>query len=99
MSLTWIRTHEWDTQKWRDTAACRDLDPDLFFPVGSTGLAVDQIAVARSICSQCQVTEECIAFAIATNQESGVWGGLTEDQRRPLRRAYQNGDKSVISVS
>jgi WhiB family redox-sensing transcriptional regulator len=99
MALTWIRTHDWDTSKWRDRAVCRDMNPELFFPVGTTGSALDQIEVARSICSQCEVTRECLEFAIATNQESGVWGGLTEEERRPMRRAFQNGDHSVVAVS
>jgi len=99
VALTWIRTHDWDTERWRDRAVCRDTNPDLFFPVGTTGPAIDQIEVARSICGQCPVTRECLEFAIATNQESGVWGGLTEEDRRPLRRAFQNGDRSIVAVS
>ena len=88
MALTWTRSIEWDTDDWRDNAACRDTDPDLFFPVGSTGPAVDQIAAAKAVCRQCDVIEACLEFAMATNQESGVWGGTCEDERRKLRRAW-----------
>ena len=99
MALTWIRTHDWDSDDWRDRAVCRDTSPELFFPIGTTGAALDQIEVARSFCAQCDVTRECLEFAIATNQESGVWGGLTEEERRPLRRAFQSGDRTILAAS
>ncbi|HEX4978630.1 MAG TPA: WhiB family transcriptional regulator [Acidimicrobiales bacterium] len=75
--------------EWRRDAACKDLDPNLFFPIGVTGPAVDQIAAAKSICAQCPVSSQCLEFAITTNQEFGVWGGTTEDERRVLRRQWR----------
>jgi len=60
---------------WRDKAACLTADPELFFPVGNTGPAVDQIEKAKTVCGRCTV-----------NQDSGVWGGLSEDERRALKR-------------
>jgi WhiB family redox-sensing transcriptional regulator len=75
-------------RNWRDDAACRDTDPDLFFPVGTTGLAVDQIASAKAVCASCPVRTECLDFALFTNQDSGVWGGTSEDERRKIRRAW-----------
>lgn len=86
MTLTWIRTHDWDVEEWRAQSACRDTSPELFFPIGTTGNAVDQIEVAKRICGQCPVTSQCLEFALETNQEAGVWGGLTEDERRRVRR-------------
>jgi len=71
---------------WRDKAACLTVDPELFFPVGNTGPAVDQIDRAKSVCSHCPVTEYCLQYALDTNQDSGVWGGLSEDERRALKR-------------
>ncbi len=80
----------WDTNlTWRQDAECRDLDPTLFFPVGVTGAAVDQIAAAKDICAGCPVRSECLEFAITTNQEFGVWGGTSEDERRVLRRKWR----------
>jgi WhiB family redox-sensing transcriptional regulator len=65
------------------------VDSDLFFPVGVTGPAVDQIAAAKAVCATCPVQSECLEFAIATNQEYGVWGGTSEEERRVLRRAWR----------
>lgn len=74
---------------WRTAAACRDEDPELFFPIGTTGPAAEQADAAKRICMRCEVREECLEFAIASNQDAGVWGGLTEDERRTLRRQRQ----------
>ena len=73
---------------WRELAACRDSDPDIFFPVGTTGLAVSMIDRATAICSSCTVLEECLVYALETNQEAGVWGGLAEDDRRRYRKRW-----------
>lgn len=88
MTLTWTRTIDWDVEDWRDRSACRDTDPDLFFPVGTTGLALDQIEAAKSVCRQCEAQTACLEFALATNQESGVWGGTSEEERRKLRKSW-----------
>ena len=74
---------------WRNQAACRDQDPDLFFPIGSTGPAVEQADEAKQVCMTCSVREECLEYALASNQDAGIWGGLTEDERRTLKRARQ----------
>ncbi len=73
---------------WRELAACRDSDPETFFPIGTTGPAVDQIDKAVAICAICSVTEECLLYALESNQESGVWGGYAEDDRRRLRKRW-----------
>jgi WhiB family redox-sensing transcriptional regulator len=73
---------------WRRHAACRDTDPDLFFPVGTTGPAVEQIDSAKTVCRQCEAQADCLDFAIVTNQDSGVWGGTSEEERRVLRRQH-----------
>jgi WhiB family redox-sensing transcriptional regulator len=73
---------------WRELAACKDSDPSLFFPIGTTGPAVDQIEEAKMICSGCAVQEDCLLYALETNQESGVWGGYHEDERRRLRKRW-----------
>ena len=74
---------------WRNLAACIDEDPELFFPVGTTGPAIDQVGRAKAVCRRCPVTDQCLEWALETNQDSGVWGGLSEDERRSLRRSRQ----------
>ena len=71
---------------WRRHAVCRDTDPELFFPIGTTGQALLQIAKAKSVCCQCPVQTECLEFAMETNQDTGIWGGLSEEERRQIRR-------------
>jgi WhiB family redox-sensing transcriptional regulator len=74
---------------WQNDAACLSEDPDLFFPIGTTGDAVPQIMAAKSICATCPVLSTCLEFALESRQDYGVWGGLTEDERRSLRRSRQ----------
>lgn len=71
---------------WRDEAVCRDTDPDLFFPIGTTGQALLQIDRAKQVCNECTVQVSCLEFALETNQDSGVWGGTSEEERRDIRR-------------
>lgn len=90
MAITMESPRSWDASiEWRREAACKDIDPNLFFPIGVTGPAVSQIETAKSICSGCPVKTQCLDFAITTNQEFGVWGGTTEDERRVLRRRWR----------
>jgi WhiB family redox-sensing transcriptional regulator len=73
---------------WREFAACRDTDPDLFFPVGTTGPAIEQIDNAKTVCRTCDVQAACLEYALVTNQDSGIWGGTSEEERRALRRQW-----------
>ncbi len=87
MALTWARPGDWDADDWRHLAACRHCGPDLFFPAGATGPALDQADAAKAVCRQCPVRVDCLEFALVSNQDEGVWGGTTEGERRALRRA------------
>jgi WhiB family transcriptional regulator, redox-sensing transcriptional regulator len=71
---------------WRTRAACRDENPELFFPVGTSGPAVAQIGRAKVVCARCLVRVDCLDWALSTRQSVGVWGGLAEDERRTRRR-------------
>lgn len=76
------------SDEWRRHAACRDTDPDLFFPVGTTGPAIEQIENAKAVCGECDAKADCLEYALATNQDSGIWGGTSEEERRQLRKQY-----------
>jgi WhiB family transcriptional regulator, redox-sensing transcriptional regulator len=91
MSAMWTPVFDWDNNGWRDQAACRHTDPNLFFPAGSTGLAIEQIEAAKAVCRSCPVQDACLRFAFETNQEAGIWGGTDEDERRRLRRSWRAG--------
>jgi WhiB family redox-sensing transcriptional regulator len=71
---------------WRDVAACLDVDPELFFPTGITRPALRQIEEAKAVCHRCEVAETCLRWAIESRQDTGVWGGLSEEERRILKR-------------
>ncbi|MFI6597788.1 WhiB family transcriptional regulator [Nonomuraea sp. NPDC050536] len=71
---------------WRHRAACRDVDPELFFPIGNTGPALSQIEEAKAVCRSCSAVDACLKWALESGQDAGVWGGLSEDERRALKR-------------
>ena len=71
---------------WRHRASCLDEDPELFFPIGNTGPALQQIEEAKAVCQRCPVVDTCLTLALDTGQDAGVWGGLSEDERRALKR-------------
>ena len=79
---------------WRDSALCRDTDPTLFFPIGATGMALVAIAEAKRVCGECAVAGACLDYALLTNQDSGVWGGLSEEERRDIRRQRAAAEKA-----
>lgn len=66
---------------WRHLAACRRVDPETFFPVSETGEQE-----AKAVCAGCPVQARCREWALATGQDAGVWGGLTDTERRALKR-------------
>jgi len=70
-----------DDRPWAAFAACRDVDDDLFFPSREEGGRT-----AVRICSGCPVREQCLAWALEMRIGYGVWGGLTEGERRRLQR-------------
>jgi WhiB family transcriptional regulator, redox-sensing transcriptional regulator len=77
---------EWDPD-WRDHAACRDKDPEIWFPVGNVGsAALKRIEDAKAVCARCPVAASCLAWALGTGQDAGVWGGMSEDERRSMKR-------------
>lgn len=71
---------------WGDQAACLEEDPELFFPVGNTGPALLQIEEAKAVCRRCDVASLCLKWALDTGQSNGVWGGMSEAERRAEKR-------------
>ena len=70
-----------DVQSWQERALCAETDPEAFFPEkgGST-------REAKKICTGCEVKAECLEYALANDERFGIWGGLSERERRRLRR-------------
>ena len=75
-----------DEPDWRSDAACRDADPELFFPDGSPSSTRAQVKRAKLICRGCPISAACLNWALSSGQEAGIWGGLTEEERRRLSR-------------
>ncbi|MCT4351522.1 WhiB family transcriptional regulator [Streptomyces sp. Je 1-79] len=72
---------------WRESAACQNVDPDLFFPVGTGAPALIQAEEAKEVCRECPVRQACLDWAMDDSRQlSGVWGGLREDERQSLKR-------------
>lgn len=80
MSPTW-------QQDWRSQGECLSADPDLFFPISSTGSAAAQVAEAKAVCARCAVRAQCAGYALEHVDVQGIWGGTTDDERRKLRRS------------
>jgi len=69
------------TSDWRHYSACRDgVDPELFFPIGTSGPALLQVEQAKAVCRRCDVIGECLRWAV----DAGVWGGMSEQERREV---------------
>lgn len=79
---------DWDEDNWRLRASCQTTLSDLFFPVGNGVAALEQIEGAKEVCEACPVRAECLEFALKTNQEAGIWGGTSEEERRKLRKRW-----------
>lgn len=76
--------------EWLRAAACVGEDPELFFPVGTTGPALREAAAAKRVCARCPVRVECLSYALGTAQTSGVWGGTGEEERTELLRTARS---------
>jgi len=83
---------------WIQRALCRDVDPDIFFPIGTTGPALEQVEQAKAICARCKVQAQCLEWSLATGQDSGVWGGMDEEERREIRRARRR-ETAMLNIA
>ena len=82
---------------WRMSSACRETDPDVFFPTGKDDPLPRQIALAKSICNECSVVRECLQWALADPLTDGIWGGTTQGERRAIRRRRAGQRLSVVA--
>ncbi|SSC24667.1 Transcription factor WhiB [Klenkia terrae] len=80
-AANWSAGLEEDDQGWQERALCAETDPEAFFPEkgGST-------REAKKICTGCDVKMECLEYALGNDERFGIWGGLSERERRRLRR-------------
>lgn len=67
---------------WQDYANCLGVDPDLFFP--ERGASTKE---AKEVCQSCVVREQCLEFALVNSEKFGIWGGMSERERRRIRRS------------
>jgi WhiB family transcriptional regulator, redox-sensing transcriptional regulator len=81
-ALTDAVRHPW----WTGAAACRDSDPELFFPERATGPTSQQAEQAKQVCQSCPVRTPCLAFALEEGIGFGIWGGTTPEERLAMRR-------------
>jgi len=72
-------------EHWREAAACADSPGIEFFPDPAD---VAAISAAKEVCAGCPVADECLSYAIETNQTDGIWGGHTPKERRTIRRRW-----------
>jgi WhiB family transcriptional regulator, redox-sensing transcriptional regulator len=79
-----LRRTDVEGTDWRHRAACRDMDPELFFPLGTSNACLPQIQAAKQTCRTCPVRQPCLRWALDSG-DAGVWGGTTDDERRSLR--------------
>jgi WhiB family redox-sensing transcriptional regulator len=84
------------SQEWRDRAACRGEDGELFFP---TPGATDQTEAAKTVCHRCEVRDACLDWALEGRLDAGVWGGMDEEERlkERRRRARRTQPKKVTA--
>ncbi|MEU3064163.1 WhiB family transcriptional regulator [Streptomyces subrutilus] len=75
-----------DAPARRPRPACADEDPELFFPIGDTGPALLQVEEAKAVCRRCPLMESCLQGALERGETAGVWGGLSEPERRRMKR-------------
>ncbi len=74
--------------EWRADAACKHLDPELFFPIAVGAAAAGQVQQAKAVCRGCPVVAACLDWATAHGPVAGIWGGSTELERDRTRRRH-----------
>ena len=81
MIVAHVHSTQTGDKRWQEQANCLGVDPDLFFP--ERGASTRE---AKSVCSNCEVRADCLEYALVNGEKFGIWGGLSERERRRLRR-------------
>src|SRR6476620_9557576 len=81
-------------RRWQGQANCLGVDPDLFFP--ERGASTKE---AKGVCRGCVVREDCLEYALANGEKFGIWGGMSERERRRIRRARALARRANGAVS
>jgi WhiB family transcriptional regulator, redox-sensing transcriptional regulator len=84
-----------ESDRWRNRAACRNQDPELFFPVSDIGPGARQAERAKAVCARCPVRARCLEHALENGLHHGIYGGTTESERRTLRRGGRTVRKAA----
>jgi WhiB family redox-sensing transcriptional regulator len=80
---------------WHEYAACRGENPELFFPIGTSGSALRQLKEAKAVCGGCAVQSVCLEWAVLAGIDEGVWGGQSEEERRAQR--HRTARRGLVS--
>jgi WhiB family redox-sensing transcriptional regulator len=87
-----IQNFELERESWMENGSCIYANSELFFPVGSSMKAIKKANEAKAVCNECFVKVDCLEYAVRTNQDSGFWGGATEEERKSIRREYKKNN-------
>src|SRR5580704_12066609 len=82
-----------ENRGWQSRANCMGVDPELFFP--ERGSSTRE---AKEVCRGCVVRDECLEYALANSEKFGIWGGMSERERRRLRRQRAMQRRSIVSA-
>jgi len=80
-------------RRWQERANCLGVDPDLFFP--ERGASTKE---AKSVCHGCEVKMECLEYALRHGEKFGIWGGMSERERRRIRRQRALARRGLASA-
>lgn len=83
------------SDEWWGLAACRNAEPELFFPISVTPASRPTVERAKQVCASCPVQSQCLSYALRHRQEQGIWGGLTEDERRRMAASERAAIRSA----
>jgi WhiB family transcriptional regulator, redox-sensing transcriptional regulator len=81
-SIQALELDDGEDRRWQERANCLGVDPDLFFP--ERGASTKE---AKGVCNSCEVRLDCLEYALRHGEKFGIWGGMSERERRRLRRA------------